>query len=199
MILQALARYYDILTQDPAIIIAPPGYSTTGVSHALNISITGSLLDVLPLYEQVQRGKKMVDVARRMQVPQQVKRSSGISPNFLCDNNVYVLGVSKKDSSDPEYAIKRFNAFREFNLELLKQADSDPARAVIAFLERHNPQNALQHPVIANQLEGLLEGGNIAFMFNGTFVHDDPVIRMVWEKYKLGKDAVMSQCLVSGE
>lgn len=33
MILQALARYYDILTQDPAIIIAPPGYSKIGRAH----------------------------------------------------------------------------------------------------------------------------------------------------------------------
>jgi CRISPR-associated protein Csd1 len=199
MILQALARYYDILTNDPNITIAQPGYTTIGVSYALNISSNGNLLDIFPLYEQVQRGRKLVDVPRRLQVPEQVKRSSGISPNFLCDNNVYVLGISKKEGGDPEYANKRFNAFREFNLGLLKQVDSDAARAVIAFLDRHNPQNAHDHPVIAGQIEGLLQGGNLVFMYKGAFVHDDTVIRQVWDEYKLGKSAVIGQCLVSGE
>jgi CRISPR-associated protein Csd1 len=36
-------------------------------------------------------------------------------------------------------------------------------------------------------------------MFRGAFVHDDPAIRQVWEAYKDGKDAVMGQCLVTGE
>ena len=58
MILQALTRYYDILSQDPESDIAPPGYSTAGVSFALNISAQGELLDVFSLFLQEQRGKK---------------------------------------------------------------------------------------------------------------------------------------------
>ncbi|MCB0232598.1 MAG: type I-C CRISPR-associated protein Cas8c/Csd1, partial [Anaerolineae bacterium] len=73
MLLQALNRYYDILLNDNSIDIAPFGYSTVGVSFALNISEQGDLLDILPQYEEVQRGKKTVEVARRMVVPAQVK------------------------------------------------------------------------------------------------------------------------------
>jgi hypothetical protein len=35
MILQALTRYYDILLKDDESDIAPPGYSSTGVSFGL--------------------------------------------------------------------------------------------------------------------------------------------------------------------
>ena len=62
MILQALTRYYDILVDDPDTEIAPFGYSTVGVSFALNLSAEGELLDILPQFSQVQRGKKMVEV-----------------------------------------------------------------------------------------------------------------------------------------
>lgn len=199
MILQALTRYYDILLKDPDTNIAPPGYSTTGVSFALNISEKGDLLDIFPLLEQVQRGKRLVERPRRMVVPEQVKRSSGISPNFLCDNNVYVLGITDKESSDPDYATKRFEAFRQFNKDLLQEANYAPARAVIAFLDQYEPSQAAQDPTIADQMENLLQGGNLVFMFQGFFVHEDPVVQQVWERYKAGKDAVMGQCLVTGE
>lgn len=199
MILQALTRYYDILARDPDSDIAPPGYSAVGVSFALNLSAQGELLDVFPLFEKVQQGKKEVERPRRMIVPEQVKRSSGISANFLCDNNAYVLGISEKDTADPEYGRKRFEAFRQLNNELLSKADEDAARAVIAFLDRHDPPTAREHPAVARNMEPLLKGGNLVFMFRGGYVHDDPAIRQVWEAYKAGKDAVAGQCLVTGE
>ena len=44
MILQALNRYYDILSSDPQSGIAPFGYSVAGVNFALNLSREGELL-----------------------------------------------------------------------------------------------------------------------------------------------------------
>jgi CRISPR-associated protein Csd1 len=199
MILQALARYYNILLQDPDTAVALPGYTTTGVRFALNISAGGDLLDIFPLYEQVQRGKRTVEVPQRKVVPARVKRSSAVAPNFLCDNNVYVLGITDKESRDPDYAVKRFEAFRDFNTELLRRADCRAARAVIAFLECHDPALARHNPEIAEQLEGLLRGGNLVFMVDGAFAHEDPAIRRVWEEHQAGTDAVSGQCLVTGE
>lgn len=200
MILQSLVRYYEILAADPQIAIAPPGYSTVGVSFALNISAKGELLDVFPLFNQEQRGKKMVDVPRRMVVPEQVKRS-GISPtpNFLWDNQVFVLGLSGRDTDNPDYALKRYTAYGEFNKELLVQAECEAARVVLAFLNQHDPSQARAHPAIAGHLEDLLKGGNLVFIYRGAFVHEDLAIKQVWERYKAGQDAVMGQCLVTGE
>jgi CRISPR-associated protein Csd1 len=199
MILQSLNRYYDILLEDPDTKIAAFGYSTVGVSFALDISRDGELLNVLPLFEQVQRGKKMVEVSRAMIVPAQVKRAVNIAPNFLWDNTVYVLGISDQDEKKPKYSQDRFKAFCRWNSDLLSGVDDDVARAVIAFLQTHNPQTAREHPAIANHLEALLKGGNLVFMFGGDFVHRNKRIRQVWETSLTGQDANRMQCLVTGD
>lgn len=200
MILQALNRYYEILVQDRDTQIAPFGYSTVGVSFALNISVDGELLDVLPLFNQEQRGKKTVEVPRPMALPQQVKRA-GINPipNFLWDNAAFVLGLSDKDDVDPEYARKRFNAFQEMHRNLLMGIDSEAACAVLAFLNRHDPGTCREHPAIAQNLDALIKGGNLVFLFNSTFVHEDPAVRRVWEASKAAQDSDQMQCLVTGE
>lgn len=199
MILQALNRYYDILQTDKDIEVAEFGYGAINVSFALDISQKGKLLNVLPLFEQVQRGKKMRDIPRSMELPARVKRSVNIAPNFLWDNNVYVLGISGKDDSKPDYSRDRFNAFCKLHTKLLSESTSNAAQAMLSFLEVHDPATARQHPAIANHLETLLKGGNLVFMFQGSFVHDDPVVRKVWETYKVNQKSIRRQCLVTGK
>ena len=199
MILQALNRYYDILVRDPNTEIAPFGYSTVGVSFALNISATGELLDVLPLFNQEQRGKKTVDVPRPMALPQQVKRSVNVASNFLWDNSAYVLGLSENDATRPSYSMDRFNAFRELHRKLLTGVESRGGRAVLAFLARHEPNTCREYPVIAQHVDALLKGGNLVFLFDGVFVHEDPATRRVWEATKAVQGADQMQCLVTGE
>lgn len=197
MILQALTRYYDILSSDPESDIAPPGYSSTGVSFALNISEQGTLLDVFPLFEQVQRGKKMEDKPRRMIVPEQVKKASGISANFLCENSAYILGIS--DKGDADYSQKRFDEFARLNKELLSRVDNKVAKATVAFLNTYKPEKGREHPKISPHLETILKGGNLVFMVDGKFVHEDAAIRQAWEKYKGASASELIQCLVTGE
>jgi CRISPR-associated protein Csd1 len=198
MILQALYNYYQILLKDPDVEIAEPGYSNVPVSYALNLSAQGDLLDIIPLFVPVQKGKKTVERPLRMSVPEQVKRSVNVAANFLCDNAAYVLGLTGKEAKDPAYAQKRFEAFRQLNIEILSLADSPAAHAVIAFLQKHDPQTASQHPVITRHLEGLLEGGNLIFQVEGKNVLDDSEIRRVWEEYRTGQKAIQMQCLVTG-
>lgn len=199
MILQALTRYYEILTSDPESGIAPPGYSTASVSFAVNLSPEGDLLDLFPLAQTVQRNNKTEERPQRRIVPEQVKRSSGISPNFLCDSPAYVLAISGKEAKDPEYCRKRFEAFKELNLKLLEAADSPSARAVAAFLHRYDPATGRDLPAIQRHLDELAKGGNLVFMVDGNFVHEDPAVCQAWETYKLGRQAAPGQCLVSGE
>lgn len=201
MILQALNRYYDILLQDKdsESEIAPFGYSTVGVSFALNIAANGELLDILPLFDQVQRGKKMMDVPRSLVLPQQVKRSVNVAPNFLWDNSVYVLGISDKDETKPLYGSERFSAFRQLHIKLLAGLESEIARSLYIFLERYDPLLGRAHPAIAANLESLLKGGNLVFRVRGRFAHEDPVILGAWEASQAGEDAVLMQCLVTGK
>jgi len=197
MILQSLYRYYEIL-KSAGVEIAEFGYSTEGVSFALNLSAEGDVLDVLPLFEQVQRGRKTVEVPRQMTLPIRVIRSGHkIAANFLWDNATYVLGLSDKGDA---YSRERFDAFREHNIALLSKADSDAARAVIAFLEKYDRETGQQHEPISQYRDDLLKTtGNIVFMFRGSFVHEDHAIRQVWDDHLAGSDAVKMQCLVTGE
>jgi CRISPR-associated protein Csd1 len=201
MILQSLYNYYQILLKDDSLDIAPPGYSAANVSFALNLSPAGELLDIFPFTTKFFDGKKERERNyRRMVVPEQVKRA-GIDPkpNFMCDNSAFVLGIPEQTEKDKRYGSRRFEVFRKLNTEILAKANSAFARAVIAFLQKHNPQTARQHPVIARHLEALLEGGNLIFQVNGRNALDDPEIKRVWEEHKLGQEAIQMQCLVTGK
>lgn len=207
MILQALTKYYDILSAEASenedSNVAQPGYSVANVSYALNLSTQGELLDVFPLSQQVQRGKKMVDKPLSMSVPEQPGRSGKTPPAyFLCDNNAYVLGISTEDEDKPEYSQQRLEAFRTYNKEILSAANCVEAKALIAFLDKYDPVVARKHPAIARILDDILKAGkaNFVFMVNNKYVHKDPEIRRVWEvRNQLSGDDYIGQCLVTGE
>ncbi len=199
MILQALYNYYQLLCQDPDTEIAQPGYSKVPVSHALHLSSRGELLDILPLYIPVQQGKKTVERPRRISVPEQVKRSSNIEANILCDNAAYVLGLAEEEDSDADYGPKRFDAFKERNIAFLSRANTATARAIVAFLQTYDPTCAREHPVISRHLDGLLKGNNLIFYVDGTNALDDPEIKRVWEAESAEQNTPEMQCLITGE
>jgi CRISPR-associated protein Csd1 len=199
MILQSLYNYYQILRDDNDLGIAEPGYSHEFVSHALNLSLQGDLLNIVPLYVPVQRGKKTVDRPREMNVPERAKRSVNVAANFMWDNAVYVLGLTDKEAKDPNYAEKRFEDFCKVNIEILSKVDSPTARAVMAFLQKHNPQKAKGNSDIVRHLEGLMQGYNLIFQVEGEEALNDPKIKRAWEDYVFGREAVEMQCLVTGE
>jgi len=203
MVLQALSRYYDILAADPESGVALRGYCNASVSFVLIITKDGELTDIFPLLEKVQRGKKIIEVPRKLIVPEQTKRS-GKNPvsNFLCDNSSFVLGISRNDDVDPKYSFNRFESFKKKNINILENADCDEARAVIAFLLNHDRNGAKHDSVISNYYENLIEGGNIVFKVDGCneFVHENNTIRKAWEKYKeQSVNNNIGQCLVTGE
>lgn len=199
MILQALTRYYDILLKDPESEIAPPGYSSIGISYALDILADGSLNEVIPLVQMVQRGKVVDEKPLRMIVPEQVKRSVNIEANFLWDNCVYVLGITDKVTKDSNYARKRFEAFRKKNLEILSDIHNPAGKAITAFLEMDDPAIFTEDPRIKKYFSELVKGGNLVFRFNGEYIHKDKEIDLLWKRHKTSSDSVVSQCLVTGE
>lgn len=198
MILQALYRYYKILADDPDTDIARFGYSTVGVSFALNLAPDGELLDVLPVFAQVQRGKKMVEAPRQMVLPQQEKRSVNVAANFLSDNATYVLGLEKEGKKEA-YTRERFDAFRARHRLLLANVDSAAARAVLGFLQRYDSAALQQHPAVAANLVKLEEGGNLVFQVRGEFVHRDDAIQRAWETSLAARGGQEMQCLVTGD
>ncbi|MZP30796.1 type I-C CRISPR-associated protein Cas8c/Csd1 [Heliobacterium undosum] len=195
MILQALYDFYERMTADPGSGMPKTGYSKAKVFFALNLSASGDLLDLFPLYDVVKNKK----VARELDVPEQIKRSSGISPNFLCDNSAYVLGIDEKGK--PERALKAFEAFLQLHEEVFAGVDDEGAQAVLTFLRRRKP-GVIDEPQWSDARNELLEGGNLVFRLDGSpgYIHDRPSVQHAWIGYTAKRESSeKGQCLVTGE
>lgn len=209
MILQALVNYYDILSEDPESGISKEGYSKAKISYALNISKEGNLLEVLPLKQEVQKGKKKVEIPLEDIVPEQIKKTVGIASNFLCENASYTLGLYKIEEADSDKekekkkyrSLKCFEAFRELHSKILENETCEESRAVIAFVNSWDCSTALENEVLSPYLEELLKGVNVVLKLDGgDFIHKNKKIQSAWEKYKDNdSDGIKMQCLVTGE
>lgn len=196
MILQALTEYYQTLADSGR--ISPPGWGQVKVSYALCIGADGALEQVVSVQTEQPKGKKTVLAPRLMRLPAPVKRSSGVAANFLCDNSGYLLGVDTKGK--PQRALECFQACRALHQKLLGGLDSPAARAVLAFFQTWQPEQAASHPALASCWEEILAGGNLVFRYDGAFLHEDPQVQQAWDNhYQAAEDGPQMVCLVTGE
>lgn len=196
MILQALTRYYeDLLAQGK---IDAPGWAPAKISFALYLDETGGLTQVVPTMEDVAKGKKTVRQPQTMALPAAVKRTVGIAANFLWDNSSYLLGIDQKGK--PERSRDCFVAAAQLHHAVLEGVDSPAARSILAFFDNWKPENAVEHPALAGQLNEVTAGGNLMFRAAGIYPQEDAAIREAWQRYREsgGADAVRMQCLVTG-
>lgn len=196
MILQALVNHYENLAREGA--VTEPGWCQAKVSYAISLSKDGSVKGFISLKEEVERGKKKVWLPQSLKVPEMVTRSSGIAANFLCDNSKYLLGIDQ-DKKNPR-VIDCFEAAKEKHLAILKETDSDAARAVCRYFENWNPACAAEHPEVNKAWEDINDGGNLIFYVGMDEVQNDPAVREAWEKTRMdsekGADGI---CLVTGK
>ena len=197
MLLQSLVDYYEILTEDNESGVPRLGYGKANVSFALNISIQGEILNVIPLKIPDVTGKKMAP--QSMTVPEPVKKSVNISSDFLFGNSSYVLGFDNKGK--PQRSKECFESFKELHHCILKDIKCIEARAVLAFVDSWNVEKASENVVISEYYEEISAGANLVFKLDGqnTFIHQNKEIRAAWEGYKLQMTSETKlQCLVTG-
>jgi CRISPR-associated protein Csd1 len=195
MILQALANYYEVLVSDEDSGVSPPGSSSAKVSFAAIISQQGELVDLEDL--RIQSGNKMI--ARGMIVPEQIKKTSGIASNFLCENASYSFGLATK--GDVEKSKKQFLAFKNFHLQILNAVFSKDVDAFKLFLNNWNYDEVLSSKVLERNSEYLLTC-NLVFKIDGSsrYLHQLTEVRNAWKAYKAGSlSEEIGQCLISGE
>ncbi len=194
MILQALTEYYE--TMESRGEIAPPGWDQVRISYALCIQEAGTLEQIIPLLESQPEDSKLRP--QSIELPAPVKKSSGITSNFLWENSSYILGIDNKGK--PQRAQDCFAACRLLHEQLLTDVDSPAARAVLAFFQCWQPEQAAEHPALADCLEELLSGVNLLFRVNGAYVHEDPLVRKAWDAhYQADNNAPSMICLVTGK
>ncbi len=196
MILQALTEYYRTLADSGQ--ISPPGWADVKVTCALCIGADGALKQVVSVQTEQPKGKKTVLAPQLMRLPAPVKRSSGISANFLCDTSSYLLGVDNKGK--PQRSLDCFHACKVLHESLLGEVASPASQAVLAFFRTWQPEQAASHPALDSCWEEIMAGGNLVFRYNGTFVHLDTLIQQAWDKhYQAQEDGPRMVCLVTGE
>ena len=190
MILAALMKRYEQQVKENKIVGF--GYSRTDVSFGLRLSKNGEIEDVIDLRTQVERNKKVVLIPKKITVPEQKVRSSGIEPYFLCDNAKYFLGI--------DGSTKYFQAAKKLHPEILKECDSVEARAVKNFFANWNPSEIETYPKLQEYLKELQKGARLIFMFEENFVAEDEEIKAAWENYRQNREEAASmQCLITGK
>ena len=138
MILQALNEYYGHLVEDSDSKISLPGFGNQSIHFTLVLNKKGDLVQVKDLRDST--GKN--NIPARMNVPEAVKRASGISPNFMWDNTGYVLGADNKEN--PERAMKTFQSFKQLHHRLGDEVNDEGMKALLCFVDTWNPEKATE-------------------------------------------------------
>ncbi len=196
MILQALTDYYKTLADKGQ--ISPPGWAQVKISYALCIDDSGVLEQVISLQTEQSKGKKMVLSPQSILLPAPVKRSSGVSANFLCDNSSYLLGIDNKRK--PKRSIECFQTCKALHETILSSVDCPAAKALLTFFQTWKPDQAADHPALAEYRDEIVAGANLVFRYNGQPIQEDPLICRAWDThYQSEKDGCEMICLVTGE
>ena len=197
MIIQALVEHYeDLLKRNE---VPRDGWEQLKVSYALCLNADGELIQVLPTKSEQVVGKKSVLMPRSMVVPAHCKRSSGVAPNFLCDNSSYMLGVD--DKGKPDRTLRCFDESKKLHEEILKGVDSPGAKALLRFFESWNPQLAHENSLLQEFWDDVISGCNLVFRYDEDqcFLQDVTELADAWnERYFSTSDVVEMVCLASG-
>lgn len=196
MILQALVDYYESLAAQGK--LAKPGWGEVKIAYALDISQTGDLLGIRTLLNQVTQGKKMVNKPQTMLLPEATKRSSGVAAQFLWDNARYMLGI---DEDGKEVRAKQcFLATAAKAQIVLKNTNTQSAKAIKAFFANWNPDRAKDNSIVRPYIEELLGANNIIFMVDNEYAHNDLEIINAWDAFYASQSSEQkSICLVTGK
>lgn len=133
MILQALNDYYRRKAADPDPRQRLPafGLEEKEIPFVIEITSDGDLVRIHDT--RATEGKKKV--GRREQVPQGVKKTSGVAANLLWDAAEYVLGIDTRGK--PERVVEQHAAYRARIEELPDTARQDAGVvAVLSFLDK---------------------------------------------------------------
>lgn len=183
-VLSSLARAYERLPDAP-----PFGYSKEKIAALVSLNPDGSVAGLHDL--RTAAGKKPAPAM--LMVPQAVKRTVGIAPNFLWDKTAYSLGVT---ASEGKRTADEHEAFKARHREWLDGSEDEGLRAFLGFLDSWTPDQFIWDEELKDQ--------NIIFALESDrlqqrMLHDRPAAQAAWEPVRVNWGGHVSQCLVTGE
>lgn len=189
MSVHALKDYYDRVSAENPEDIAPYGFSEENLHFCIYISNKGKYLDHTDLTDK-EDGKR---IAKRLIVPKDRGRQSGIHPFFLWDKTSYALGLTKRPTkrTADEHA-----AFLELQRLIIGVNESEEGTIFLEFLK--------EIPRLGELFKAIPEylwDGNVIFSIDGagSYLHDSQNLRKAWIDY-LDREALdPTICLLSGD
>ncbi len=186
-ILASLVRAYDRLPNAPAI-----GYSAEKIGFLISLNLDGTVAHVIDL----RTGEGRRKTAPLMMVPQPVKRTVAIAPNFLWDKTSYTLSVT---SGEGKRLADEHAAFVTRHREALQGQADDGLQALLQFLESWSPDQ-----FVAPLWPDEMKDQNVAFCLEherlrGPLLHDRPAARDLWANLSNSEPQAKQICLVTGE
>lgn len=184
-LLAALARAYDRLPDRP-----PYGFSSEKIGFCVVLNPDGSIASVEDLRDTDKKRSPMP-----MLVPQAVKRTAGIAPNFLWDKTAYVLGVT---AGEGKRTAEEHARFCEKHAEWLAGADDAGLLAVLRFLDSWTTESFVP-PLWPNEMRDQNVVFALAENYRDEKIHDRTAARKIWQR--VGADGASDPriCLVSGD
>lgn len=185
-ILSSLAKAYERLPDAP-----PFGYSSEKIGFIVSLHDDGSVANITDWRE----GEGRKRTPRLMAVPQAVKRTAGVSPNFLWDKTSYVLGVT---AGEGKRTADEHRAFVKKHLDAIGNTDDGGLRALRLFLEQWKPEDFVE-PLWPAEMKDQ----NVVFALESdrlrhVYLHDRPEARRLWSRVAANGEQNTEICLVTG-
>ncbi|WP_173932958.1 type I-C CRISPR-associated protein Cas8c/Csd1 [Chelativorans sp. Marseille-P2723] len=188
-ILAALVQAYDRL--DRLGMVPPFGFSSERIGFVISLNEDGSVASVTDL----RSGEGKRKTSRMMEVPQPVKRTVAITPNFLWDKTSYVLGVT---AGEGKRVADEHAAFKQRHLETLETTADTGLKALRLFLESWTPDKFTE-PLWPDDMKDQ----NVVFALESErrqncYLHDRPAAKELWAQIASSNEGRPQVCLVSG-
>ena len=183
-LLAALVRACDRLPDAP-----PYGFSSEKIGFCVVLKPDGSVADVKDLRDSDKKRSPRV-----MFVPQAVKRTVGIVPNFLWDKTAYVLGVT---AGEGKRTAEEHATFRARHLEWLEGAEDEGLLALRHFLQNWTP-DAFAAPLWPDNMRDQNLVFALSSEYRDRYLHDRPAAREAWHNIAAAGASNPQICLVSG-
>ncbi len=181
----SLVRAYERLPDAP-----PFGFSSEKIGFCIVLNSDGTVAEVIDL-----RGDDKKRSPRMVLVPQAVKRTVGIAPNFLWDKSAYVLGVT---AGDGKRTADEHAKFREAHAEWLSDTDDAGLLALLRFLESWRPEHFVP-PIWPEEMRDQNIVFALAEEYRERFLHDRHAARQAWNGIGAAGASAPQICLVTGE
>jgi CRISPR-associated protein Csd1 len=186
-ILASLVRAYDRLPDAP-----PFGYSMQNIGVIISLNEDGTVANVIDWREGEGKKKK----PRQMLVPQPVKRTAGVAPNFLWDKTSYALGVT---AGEGKRTVDEHAAFKERHEKTLADNEDAGLKALFRFLANWTP-GQFAPPIWSDDMKDQ----NVVFVLEsdrreGIWLHLRRAAATVWSRVSAAEDQEEAVCLVTGD